>query len=379
MPAINTQVQPDYNFNNNIQSQVTQGTQAQQVQQQLTQAQQLLQLIKTGTIVEGRVLSQNADGTYNIKLDNINLDNNLKANATLDLIAGESFRAVWDASGSDGVPVLRLSQGELSFLSQVPARDRELATALLARGLPLSNEIINEIKEAWRKGNIDNLNSDLNSMIELWARGVPMTAENAALLSEYAALDAETAALLWDKIRKDMKERASQGQDMLSALKDLKSGNDETARFLNAHAILMRQPREDINPALLAAPHWPLTRDGMTARVYVGKSISIDDDNSNNEGEGGGRRYWQIGFNLDGYELGHVGGDVESDGKGCNVNLHAENIDACNLLNSHRREIRRELDGIELPVRFIGISRRAVSSENIRAELMRARGVDVKI
>ena len=141
----------------------------------------------------------------------------------------------------------------------------------------------------------------------------------------------------------------------------------------------MRQPREDINPALLAAPHWPLTRDGMTARVYVGKSISIDDEDNNNESSGGGRRYWQIGFNLDGYELGHVGGAVESDGKGCNVNLHAENVNACNLLNSHRREIRRELDGIELPVRFIGISRRAVSSENIRAELMRARGVDVKI
>ena len=369
MPAVNNlnvQVGQDLNNYNNIQQVTPQS-------QQVSQVQQLLQQIKTGTIVEGRVLSQNADGSYNIKLDNVRLPE-LNANATLELMVGERFRAVWDASAD--TPVLRLSQGELSFLSQVPAKDRELATAMLARGLPLSSEIMTEIKEAWRKGNLGDLSSDLNSMIELWARDVPMTAGNAALISEYAALDAETAALLWDKIRKEIKAKTAQGQDPLSALKELKSGNDETARFLNAHALLMRAPREDINPALLAAPHWPLTRDGLNARVYVGRSVNNDEDINNSDNN---KRYWQIGFNLNGYELGYVGGVVESDGRGCNVNLHAESKAACSLLSAHRREIRRELDGIELPVRFIGISRRAVSSDNIQAELMRARGVDVTV
>lgn len=391
MPAINNlNVQVDQNLNNLS----NQGIQVQQQQQAAQQAQglspsQLLQLIKTGSIVEGRVLSQNPDGTYNVKLEN-NFNNipELKANATLPLIVGERFRAVWDASGSgegEKVPVLRLSQGELSFLSQVSAKDRELATALLSRGLPLSSEIMTEIRDAWRKaGFFENSNNNnlLSSMIELWARGVPITAENAALLAEYAALDAEAATFLWDKIRKEIKERASKGQDPISALKNMKSGNDDTARFLNAHSILMRSPRDDINPALLSAPFWPVAEDAeMTARVFVGRSVKEDEDKIEGAGagSGAGKRYWQIGFNLKGYELGNVGGIVESDGRGCNVNLQAENSETCGVLTARRREIRRELDGIDFPVRFIGISRRAVASETIRAELMRARGLDVKV
>ena len=57
--------------------------------------------------------------------------NPITESISLSLIVGERFRAVWDASGD--VPVLRLSQSELSFLSQIPVRDRELATALLSR------------------------------------------------------------------------------------------------------------------------------------------------------------------------------------------------------------------------------------------------------
>ena len=192
MPPINVNVDSGYNqAQQNISTSTGQGRISTQPQIQTpSQIAARLAGMRTGQVVEGSVLGQNQDGTYLVRVDVNGVPQELRARATVSLIPGEHFRAVWDSSGADGVPVLRLSQGELSFLTQIPAKDRELATALLARGLPLSSEVLSAIKDAWRRaGGQENL----SSFIELWARDVPMTLENASLLSQYAAMNGAEA------------------------------------------------------------------------------------------------------------------------------------------------------------------------------------------
>ncbi|MBQ9419443.1 MAG: hypothetical protein IJU31_03600 [Synergistaceae bacterium] len=369
MASINVNVDQNYNqMQQNISTNARQGQIT--TQPQIPQPSQIaakLAGIKTGMLVEGSVLSQNEDGTYLVRVDVNGTPQELRARATISLILGEHFRAVWDASGSDGVPVLRLSQGELSFLSQIPARDRELATALLARGLPLSSEVLNAIKDAWRKSGSQP--GQLSSFIELWARDVPMTLDNAALLSQYAAMNGAEATEMWEKIRRELKNKTSKGDDPVKALKDMKEGDDDIAKFLQAQSILMKSPRSEVNPALLAAPFWPVLNEAsqnMTAKIYVGRSAEED-----------GQKYWQVGFGITGSVLGEVGGLVESDGKSCNLTLNAEKPETCKLIERRRRDLRKELQGLELPVVFIGISRRAV--ENERDLLLAGRGLDITV
>ncbi len=369
MPSINVQIDQGYNqAQQNISTGARQGQISTQPQiQQPAQVAARLAGVKTGMVVEGSVLSQNTDGTYLVRVDVNGTAQELRARATLSLIPGEHFRAVWDASGPDGVPVLRLSQGELSFLSQIPARDRELATALLARGLPLSNEVLTAIKDAWRK--TGSQDGQLSSFIELWARDVPMTLENASLLSQYAAMNGSEATEMWNRIRRELKDRTGKGMDPVKALRDMKEGSDDIAKFLQAQSILMKSPRSEVNPALLAAPFWPLmdsSSQNMTAKIYVGRSAEED-----------GQRYWQVGFGITGSVLGEVGGLVESDGKSCNLTLNADRPDTCRVLERRRRELRRELEGVAIPVSFIGISMRAVETE--RDLLIAGRGLDITV
>ena len=368
MPPINVQVDSGYNqAQQNISTSTRQGqiTTQPQIQQPSSIAARLAG-IRTGMVVEGSVLSQRSDGTYLVRVDVNGAAQELRARATLNLIPGEHFRAVWDASGTDGVPVLRLSQGELSFLSQIPARDRELATALLARGLPLSDEVLSAVKDAWRKSGSDP--AELSSFIELWARDVPMTQENASLLSQYAAMNGNEATEMWNKIRKELREK-SKGNDPVKVLRRMKEGSDDIARFLQAQSILMKAPRHEVNPTLLAAPYWPLmdsSEQNMTAKIYVGRSA-----------EENGQKYWQVGFGITGSVLGEVGGLVESDGKSCNITLNAEKASTCRILERKRRELRRELEGAALPVSFIGISQRTPEAE--RDVLLAGRGLDITV
>ena len=369
MPSLNVNVHQNYNqMQQNISTNARQGQISTQPQiQQPSQIAARLAGIRTGMLVEGSVLSQNEDGTYLVRVDVNGVPQELRARATISLIVGEHFRAVWDASGPDGVPVLRLSQGELSFLSQIPARDRELATALLARGLPLSSEVLGTIRDAWRKSGSQP--GQLSSFIELWARNVPMTLENAALLSQYAAMNGAEATEMWEKIRKELKEKTSKGSDPVKALKDMKEGSDDIAKFLQAQSILMKSPRNEVNPALLAAPFWPVLNDvsqNMTAKIYVGRSAEED-----------GQKYWQVGFGITGSMLGEVGGLVESDGKSCNLTLNAEKPETCRLIERRRRDLRKELQDLDLPVVFIGISQRAVERE--KDLLIAGRGLDITV
>ena len=369
MPSINVNVDSGYNqAQQNISTNIRQGQISTQPQiQQPSQIAARLAGVRTGQVVEGSVLSQGQDGTYLVRVDLNGVPQELRARATVSLIPGEHFRALWDASGSDGVPVLRLSQGELSFLTQIPAKDRELATALLSRGLPLSSEVLSAIKDAWRKSGSQG---DISSFIELWARDVPMTAENASLLSQYAAMNGAEATEMWNKIRRELKEKTKEGGDPVKILRGMKEGNDDTAKFLQAQSILMKSPRNDVNPALLAAPFWPLMdnalQQNMTAKIYVGHSSSEE-----------GQKYWQVGFGITGSTLGEVGGLVESDGKSCNLTLNAEKISTCRLIEKRRRELRRELQGVGIPVAFIGVAQK--SQETTRDLLVAGRGLDITV
>ena len=130
----------------------------------------------------------------------------------------------------------------------------------------------------------------------------------------------------------------------------------------------MHAPRDEVNPLLLGAPFWPGPEDApdLTARVFVGRVCEED-----------GRRYWQVGFGVEGPRLGFVGGTVESDGRGCNLDLHADRAETCELLKRKRGNVREELEGTALPVRFIGISRSAV--EHLRNRLLSGRGLDLTV
>lgn len=327
--------------------------------------------IRSGTLVEGQVLSKNADGNYMVRISaQGGQPHTLLARATVNLIAGEHFRAVWDSSGPDKVPVLRLSDSELSFLSKLPMADREMATALLTRGMPLSDEVMHAVREAWRR--MGGKPAQLGSVLELWARDLPMTPGNAQIISWYMGLNGEAVSSLWARIREKLKERSRKGENPVDTLRGLKKGDDpkeaELARFLQGHSMLLKAPRNDVNPALLAAPLWPAGNDvpHIMAKVFLGRVQENDN-----------RGYWQVGFEVDGSRLGLIGGDVESDGRSYVLSLYAEQLSTCELLKRKRHAIKKELEGISLALQFVGISQ--IESEATRRKLLYGRGLDVTI
>ncbi|MDR1049370.1 MAG: hypothetical protein LBL51_06395 [Synergistaceae bacterium] len=324
--------------------------------------------LPVGTRVEGQVLSRNADGSYTVRLNaqGGRPAETLLACATLELIVGERFRAVWDSPGADKIPILRLSQDELSLLAKMPQGDRDLAGALLARGLPLSGEVLHAIREAWRR--MGGKAEQLSPLLELWARALPMTRENVQTLSWYMSLSGEAANEIWARVRKELKDlRERRNGDPADILREMREGDGETAKFLRGHSLLLRAPRDEVNPALLGAPLWPT--GGMAhvlARVFVGRVREEE-----------GRRYWQMGFSMEGSRLGFVGGDVESDGRSYNLNLYAEQPAACELLRHRRHAIRKELEGVPLALQFIGIAR--LVPDRLRRHFLSERGLDITV
>ena len=336
--------------------------------------------IRSGALVEGQVLSQNSEGSYTVRVSaQGGQQYTLLARATVNLIVGEHFRAIWDLSGADKIPVLRLSEGELSFISKLPMADREMAMALLSRGMPLSDEVMHAVRESWRR--MGGKSEQLGSILELWARDLPMTSGNVQILSWYMGLNGAAAGSIWARIRESLKERSRKGENPVDALRGMKEGEgregEEVSRFLQGHSMMLRAPRGGVDPALMGAPLWPVSEDAphIMARVFLGRAQ--DGKDGENDKNGSGRRYWQIGFEVEGSRLGFVGGDVESDGRSYILNIFAEQLATCELIKRKRHAIKKELEGIPLALQFVGISQ--IEPEGTRRKLLQGRGLDVTI
>ncbi len=253
--------------------------------------------ISDGARVNGFVASLQEDGSYLVRI----AGQNLLARANLPLLAGQHFQGIWDASGE--VPVLRLLEGETALLASLTPSDREMASALLSRGLPLDKGALAALKNALTAAGGKALSPGV--LAELWARGLPLTAENAEILSWYLARDKKEVSALWKQIREEIRTRARKGENPLDVLRALLEGDDEKGMFLRGQSLLSRPSREGVDPSLLAPAFLPA--GGGEEPLLARLSARI-----HSKGE---RTFWSLSFDMEGEELGSVWGEAESDGR----------------------------------------------------------------
>lgn len=295
--------------------------------------------IRDGARVNGFVASLQEDGSYLVRI----AGQNLLARANLPLLAGQHFQGIWDASGE--IPVLRLLEGETALLASLSPSDREMASALLSRGLPLDKGALAALKNALTAAGGKGLSPGI--LAELWARGLPLTAENASVLSWYLSRDKKEISVLWKQIREEIRTRARRGENPLDVLRELLEGGDEKGMFLRGQSLLSRPSREGVDPSLLAPAFLPAGggEDPLLARL----SARI-----HSKGE---RTFWSLSFGMEGEELGSVWGEAESDGRSLAVSLRAEGEETFEALRSKYGEFRRELEGLSLVLQSLVIAR----------------------
>ena len=302
---------------------------------------------RNGSLVTGAVLGTNKNGGYLVQLqDASGLSQKLTARATLPLIIGQNFRAIWDNSGD--IPVLRLSENDFALLSKFgEGMEREIATALLARGMPVTSEMINWVRMAWRLAG--DKPEALSSVLELWARDLPMTPANIQIISWYLALERKDISKKWDKVRHSFRERINKGESPVTALKNLSEGEDDVAMFLKGHSMLSKSLKQGLDASTMAAAAWVTGDDEnpLLAKIW----ISSDHDNRK-----GARAWWQVGFEIEGEALGAVSGEVESDSSSYVVSLRAEDENTFQMLRFRRDALRKELEDIEMSLQYIGVS-----------------------
>ena len=319
---------------------------------------------RNGSLVTGTVLEMNKNGGYLVQVqDASGLSQKLTARATLPLIIGQNFRAIWDNSGD--VPTLRLSESDYALLSKFgEGMEREIATALLARGMPVTSEMINWVRMAWRLAG--ERMETLGSVLELWARDIPPTAANIQIISWYLALDRKEISRNWNKVRQTFRERLSKGGSPISALRNLSEGDDDVAMFLRGHSMLSKSLKHGIDPSAMAAAAWVAGDDDdpLIARIWVSS------DRDYNEGA---RAWWQVSFEIEGEAIGTVSGEVESDSLSYVVALRAENENTFQMLRFRRDALRRELEDIPMSLQYIGVNhgKRSLRSVN--------RSLDIKV
>ena len=311
--------------------------------------------IADGARVNGFVASLQEDGSYLVRI----AGQNLLARANLPLLAGQHFQGIWDATGE--VPVLRLLEGETALLSSLSPSDREMASALLSRGLPLDKGALAALKNALTAAGGKDLSPGV--LAELWARGLPLTAENAQVLSWYLDRDKKEISALWKQIREEIRTRARKGENPLDVLRELLAGKDENGMFLRGQALLSRPSREGVDPSLLAAAFLPAGNgeDPLLARI----SARIY-----SKGE---RTFWSLSFGMEGNELGPVWGEAESDGRSLAVSLKAERGETFEVLRSKHAEFRSELGSLSLVLQSLAITK----GERVRPP--RTGGLDITV
>ena len=319
---------------------------------------------RNGALITGVVLSINKNGGYLVNVqDASGLSLKLTAKATLPLIIGQNFRAIWDNSGE--TPILRLSEDDFALLSKFgEGMEREIATALLTRGMPVTSEMIKWVRTAWRL--VGDKPDALNSVLELWARDLPMTPANIQIISWYLALEKKNISKLWEKIRLSFKESVQKGASPLDALKSLLEGEDDAAMFLKGHSMLTKSLKHGVDASVMAATEWPVgdNENPRFAKIWVSSDRSAGED---------GRAWWQVNFELEGNAIDIVSGEVESDSLSYVVGLRTDDENTFQLLRIKRDALRRELEDIPMSCQYIGVNRgkRTLRTAN--------RSLDVKV
>ena len=320
---------------------------------------------RNGSLVTGLVLGMNKDGGYLVQIqDASGLSQKLNARATLPLIIGQNFRAIWDNSGD--TPILRLSENDFALLSKFgEGMEREIATALLARGMPVTSEMISWVRSAWRVAG--DKSDALSSVLELWARDLPLTPANIQIISWYLALDRKGISRKWNEVRQAFKERVSKGESPVSALKNLIEGEDDAGTFLKGHSMLSKSLKPGLDSSAMAAAAWIAggDEDPLLARIRISS-----DRSSHNEGA---RAWWQVGFDIEGEALGAVSGEVESDSLSYVVGLRAEDENTYQTLRFSRDALRRELEDVPMSLQYIGIN------HGKRTSRTASRSLDIKV
>ncbi|MCL2767834.1 MAG: hypothetical protein FWE49_03805 [Synergistaceae bacterium] len=319
---------------------------------------------RNGSLVTGEVLNVNKNGGYLVQIqDATGLSQKLMARATLPLILGQSFRAIWDNTGD--TPILRLSENDFALLSKFgEGIEREIANALLVRGMPLTSEMISWVRMAWRMAG--DKTDNLSSILEMWARDLPMTPANIQIISWYLALARKDISKKWNKVRLSFRERVNKGESPVTALKNLSEGEDDVGMFLKGHSLLSKPLKHDVDTSAMAAVAWAVGDDEQPLLA----KIRISSGGSNNETD---RAWWQVGFEIEGEALGAVTGEVESDSISYVVGLRAEEENTFQTLRFRRDALRRELEDVPMSLQHIGVN------QGKRTPRTANRSLDIKV
>lgn len=314
--------------------------------------------IANGSIVEGLVTGANGEN-YMVRIG----AQLMNARSTIPLFVGQRFRAVWDSTQQP--PMLRLQASDMAVISRFSGRDREVAYALLSRGLPVNDGVMQSIRQSWMASGANS--ERLGVMAELWARGIQMTDQNIALFSWYMGLAPDEALRIWKKIKDKMRAGGwGSAQELLESLRE--EDDPEVAQFMKAHAMAGKPARRGLDPAMLLAPAWWPVDDeeggGAMARVSLA-----------HEEEGGVRVAW-MNFELEGLSLGLVRGDVMTNERALSANIRVRDEDSLPIIEDALPELREELSEIPLPLQHLGVS--ALRDGEIR-DRARAVGLDMEI
>ena len=291
--------------------------------------------IADGALVEGSVKGE-GEGGYLVRIGN----QTMTARSTLPLFVGQRFQAIWDSSGN--VPLLRLRPEDAALVGRFSGLDKDVASMLLAKGLPINDEVIYRLRKELRR--LGGGLGSLNSMVELLARGEKLSSENVSLISWYTGLSSDEATALWKKIRKSFRESTFRGEDPLDVMKKLRDGDDEVAHFLRGHALISRPPSDGLGGSALSSAWWPVDDDDqMSAKV----SFSVT--------SGEEKAFHLVNFDMEGETLGPVKGRLESDGNSLIVALEVLSDESRQLLQRELESLRSDLNNVGLPLQYVGV------------------------
>jgi len=286
-----------------------------------------------GDVVEGRVLAKSGDGSYLVRL----LGRELQARATMELFPGQAFRAQWQ---NGAPPLLKLiTAGREGLLASLSDRDLALAEALLSRGFPLGREALGRLRTAWVR--LGGLREQLPALVELWARGLPLTEHNVSVIASYLALDDGLLTRLWKRFRLRLSERLVSGTALKEALAAVRGGDSELDDLLSALTLLGSPVTVDTDGEARPLLRWPF-EEGAPARVAVERS----------------RGLWLLSFDLPLDRLGSVEGELHYDGKALAVFLRAS-PEGMLPLRLSLKELASRLRELPLALQHLGLTIRS--------------------